>query len=124
MVALMHEGQTLACAIVRGQQYERRGDGQMQSNEAKFEKVMQAEDPSVRVETRMYTVQEIAGFAGVCTDTIRRQIASGALVAHKVGRNVRISYSDFQAWLEAGRCQPLESVTQSVTIPVRVDYRW
>jgi excisionase family DNA binding protein len=61
---------------------------------------------------------------GVSSDSIRRAISSESLPAYKIGRSVRIRYGDLKEWLEANRYRASESVTQNVTVPVTVNYRW
>lgn len=47
-------------------------------------------------------VADVAARLRVCSRTVRRLIASGALRAHRVGRLIRISEEDLQRFL-AGR---------------------
>ena len=47
-----------------------------------------------------FTVDEVAESLGVCTRSVRRWIASGELVAHWLGRSVRIAESELKAFLE------------------------
>ena len=52
---------------------------------------------------RFYTVSEVATLLAVSTRTIRRWIATGELLAHKFGRQVRISETDLRVFLERRR---------------------
>lgn len=49
--------------------------------------------------TRFYTVAQIADMLTVSPRTVRRWIGSGELLAHKFGRQVRISEIDLKAFL-------------------------
>ena len=53
--------------------------------------------------TRFYTVAEVADLLVVSTRTVRRWIARGELLAHKFGRQVRISEIDIRAFVQGGR---------------------
>jgi excisionase family DNA binding protein len=48
-------------------------------------------------------VAETAQLLGLSEKTVRRLIASGALVAHRVGRSVRISDADLRVFLNHRR---------------------
>jgi excisionase family DNA binding protein len=50
-----------------------------------------------------YTIGQVAEALGVSTRTIRRWIANGPLIAHRMNGVVRISEADFQAFLAAHR---------------------
>jgi len=52
---------------------------------------------------KLFTVEEIAECVGVCERTVRRWIEKGLLVAHRFNGLVRISETDFQAFLTAHR---------------------
>lgn len=52
---------------------------------------------------RLYSVEQIAEVLGVSTKTVRRRIAEGKLLAHRVGRQVRISEDDYRSYVAAGR---------------------
>jgi excisionase family DNA binding protein len=52
---------------------------------------------------KFYTISQIAEFVEVSTRTVRRWIAEGLLVAHRINGLVRISDSDFQAFLASYR---------------------
>ncbi len=85
---------------------------------------MPAEDSGERIEARYYTISEASRIVGVSYDTIRRAYRSGALIAYKFNRAIRIKASHLDQWVEAQRYQPPASVTQNVTIPATTDYRW
>ena len=53
--------------------------------------------------TRFYTIAEVADLLVVSTRTVRRWIARGELLAHKFGRQVRISEIDLRAFVQWGR---------------------
>ena len=53
--------------------------------------------------TRFYTIAEVADLLVVSTRTVRRWIARGELLAHKFGRQVRISEIDLRAFVQGGR---------------------
>ena len=53
--------------------------------------------------TRFYTVSEVATLLAVSTRTIRRWITTGELLAHKFGRQIRISETDLRVFLELRR---------------------
>jgi len=96
----------------------------MQSNDDQWTKVMQANDTAEPDATCFYTVSAVASMVGVSDDSIRRAIASESLTAYKIGRSVRVRYGDIKEWLEANRYRASESVTQNVTVPATVDFRW
>ena len=50
--------------------------------------------------TRFYTVCQVANLLAVSTRSVRRWIAAGELLAHKFGRQVRISEIDLRAFVE------------------------
>jgi excisionase family DNA binding protein len=52
---------------------------------------------------KCYTIAQIAEFVEVSTRTVRRWIAEGLLVAHRINGLVRISEADFQAFLAGHR---------------------
>ena len=52
---------------------------------------------------KFYTIAQIAEFVDVSTRTVRRWIAEGLLVAHRVNGLVRISDADFQTFLAEHR---------------------
>jgi len=49
---------------------------------------------------KFFTCDEIADAVGVTPKTVRRWISSGALRAHRIGRLLRVSESDLQAFLD------------------------
>jgi excisionase family DNA binding protein len=53
--------------------------------------------------TKLYTIEEIAECAGASERTVRRWIKNKLLVKHRINGLVRISESDFQAFLAAHR---------------------
>jgi excisionase family DNA binding protein len=54
--------------------------------------------------SRMRTIDETAEILNASSRTVRRQVDSGALPAHRIGRLVRISEADIAAFLAARRC--------------------
>jgi excisionase family DNA binding protein len=52
---------------------------------------------------QLLTIPQLAERLGVCTRTIRRQIAAGELRAHRFGRQVRVSEEDAIAFIAARR---------------------
>ena len=52
---------------------------------------------------RFYSVEEVADLLGVSDKTVRRRIAGGELVAHRIGRQLRISEDDFNAYVASRR---------------------
>jgi excisionase family DNA binding protein len=53
--------------------------------------------------TRFYAVAQVAELLVVSTRSVRRWIAAGDLLAHKIGRAVRISEIDLRIFLRGGR---------------------
>jgi excisionase family DNA binding protein len=53
--------------------------------------------------TRFYTVAQVADLLAVSTRSVRRWIAAGELLAHKFGRQIRISEIDLRAFVQWGR---------------------
>ena len=45
------------------------------------------------------SVADVAAFLGVSTRTVRRLIAGGDLLAHRIGRSLRISEADLSVYL-------------------------
>jgi hypothetical protein len=43
---------------------------------------------------------------------------------HRSARGERVRYGDFKEWLEGNRYHASESVTQNVTVPATVNFRW
>ena len=63
-------------------------------------------NPGARRKTdnpKFYTIEQIADFLEVSTRTVRRWIAEGLLVAHRINGLVRVSEADFLAFLAAHR---------------------
>ena len=52
---------------------------------------------------RFYSVTEIADALGVSDKTVRRRITDGALITHRIGRQLRISEHDFDAYIALQR---------------------
>ncbi len=52
---------------------------------------------------RLLTIEQTAEHLQVSTKTIRRWIQNGDLVAHRIGRQRRISDSDLQAFIRMRR---------------------
>ena len=50
--------------------------------------------------TRFYTVAQVADLLAVSTRSVRRWLARGELLAHKFGRQIRISELDLRAFVE------------------------
>jgi excisionase family DNA binding protein len=50
--------------------------------------------------THFYTVAQVAEMLAVSTRSIRRWISAGELLAHRFGRQVRISEGDLRAFVE------------------------
>lgn len=53
--------------------------------------------------TRFYTVAQVANLLAVSQRSVRRWIAQGQLLAHKFGRQVRISEIDLRTFVEGAR---------------------
>ncbi len=53
---------------------------------------------------RLYTVDAVAEQLGVSTKTVRRWVTAGALPAHRLGRQLRISEADLAAFIARSRC--------------------
>ena len=49
---------------------------------------------------RFYTIARVADLLVVSTRSVRRWIAKGELLAHKFGRQIRISELDLRAFVE------------------------
>jgi excisionase family DNA binding protein len=52
---------------------------------------------------KFYTIEQIAESLDASTRSVRRWIANGLLIAHRINGLVRISEPDFQAFLAAHR---------------------
>lgn len=59
-------------------------------------------DPSIRP-IRLHTVAEVANQLKVSQKQVRRWIGANDLVAHRLGRQLRIADSDLRAFLAARR---------------------
>lgn len=55
------------------------------------------------MEEQYYTINEIAEMLKVAYLTVYRWIISGKLEAYKVGKQFRISHTDFNKFLEASK---------------------
>jgi len=55
------------------------------------------------LQTKFFTVEQVAQQLEVSIRTVRRWIDRGLLLAHRIGRLVRISDSDLQAFLAKHR---------------------
>ena len=53
--------------------------------------------------SRFHSVSEIAEILDVSQRTVRRWIDQGELIAHRLGRNVRVSETDLRAFLALRR---------------------
>ncbi len=53
--------------------------------------------------TPLMTIPDVAEQLQVSEKTIRRWITSGDLIAHRIGRQLRISESDLQAFIRVRR---------------------
>lgn len=56
-----------------------------------------------RASTRLFTIQQVADETQVSVKTIRRRIDAGDLVAHRIGKSLRIAEDDFRAFLNKSR---------------------
>ena len=54
---------------------------------------------NLRQTQQFYTVAQIGEILDVSQRTVRRWIDSGELIAHRLGRNLRISGGDFDTFL-------------------------
>jgi excisionase family DNA binding protein len=52
---------------------------------------------------KFHTIEQIADSVGASTRTVRRWIAEGILIAHRINGLVRISEADFRAFLASHR---------------------
>ena len=53
--------------------------------------------------TALYTVAQVAERLQVSTKTVRRWIENDDLIAHRLGRQLRISEADLQTFIKARR---------------------
>jgi excisionase family DNA binding protein len=51
----------------------------------------------------LHTVRQTAEYLGVCDRTVRRLIAVGDLLSHRIGRSVRVSEADLRAYFARSR---------------------
>jgi excisionase family DNA binding protein len=58
------------------------------------------QNPTLR---RFYTIQEVSQALDVSPRTVSRWIASGELIAHRLGRSVRIADDDLRVFLARRR---------------------
>jgi excisionase family DNA binding protein len=65
-----------------------------------MEMKMKADQPK---SLKFYTIEQIAESLDALTRSVRRWIANGLLVAHRINGLVRVSEADFQAFLAAHR---------------------
>lgn len=59
--------------------------------------------PTPPSSAQLHSVDAIAARFGLSTKTVRRLIANGQLVAHRIGRRLRISEADATAFLTRRR---------------------
>jgi excisionase family DNA binding protein len=107
----------------------------------KHEAVMQAEDlreppanggistgsQTASLPVRFYSVEQIAGMTGLSKDTVRREIRSGDLAAHRFRSRLRVKDGDFEAWTNRSRYSPAEGVMityELASTEDEEDYRW
>ncbi|NKQ55370.1 helix-turn-helix domain-containing protein [Amycolatopsis sp. K13G38] len=60
------------------------------------------------METKYLTVEEAASYLNTGVRFIRRLIAERRIAFHKVGVHVRLAVDDLEAFVEAGRIEPIE----------------
>lgn len=53
--------------------------------------------------TRLHTITDVADHLQVSSKTVRRWIDAGDLVAHRFGRQLRISEADLQTFIRSRR---------------------
>jgi excisionase family DNA binding protein len=58
-------------------------------------------------EPRYLTVPEAAGYLNTSVRFVRRLIAERRIAFHHVGRHVRIGIADLEAFMQAGRVEPM-----------------
>jgi excisionase family DNA binding protein len=59
--------------------------------------------PPTTASIKFYTIEQIAESLDASTRSVRRWIANGLLITHRINGLVRISEADFQAFLAAHR---------------------
>jgi len=52
----------------------------------------------------LLTLEQVAECLQVSVKTVRRWIDAGDLVSHRIGRGLRVSEADLQAFIRARRC--------------------
>jgi len=52
----------------------------------------------------LLTLEQVAEHLQVSVKTVRRWIDAGDLVAHRIGRGLRVSKADLQAFIRLRRC--------------------
>lgn len=57
--------------------------------------------------TRYLTVTEAADYLNTSVRFVRRLVAERRIAFHHVGRHVRIAVSDLEAFVRAGRVEPM-----------------
>jgi excisionase family DNA binding protein len=60
-------------------------------------------NPQSATARKFHTIQAISDSLDVCARTVSRWIASGELIAHRLGRTVRIADDDLQVFLARRR---------------------
>ncbi|HJQ44815.1 MAG TPA: helix-turn-helix domain-containing protein [Amycolatopsis sp.] len=63
------------------------------------------------METKYLTVEEAAAYLNTGVRFIRRLIAERRIAFHKVGAHVRLAVEDLEAFVEAGRIEPITRAT-------------
>ena len=64
-----------------------------------YDNCIESSNPASK-EKFSYNENEICQILGICRDTARRLIRSGQFRSIKVGREIRVIKSEFDAWLE------------------------
>jgi excisionase family DNA binding protein len=67
--------------------------------------------------TGLMTVSQAAEYLSTSERFVRRLIAERRIAFHHVGRHVRLAVSDLDAYIEAGRVEPIrrQAVRRSLT---------
>jgi excisionase family DNA binding protein len=82
---------------------------------------------TVSLPVRFYSVAQIAGMTALSEDTVRREIRSGDLTAHRFRSRLRVKDGDFEAWTNRSRYRPAEGVMityELASTEEEEDYRW
>jgi excisionase family DNA binding protein len=58
-----------------------------------------------------FTVEEAAEYLNTSVRFVRRLIADRRIAFHKVGRHVRIKLADLEAFVQAGRVEPITAAS-------------